>query len=232
MARGFATPIRSPAARCCRPWVQVWQCCPKVLKASDTGRQKGRFLSASKAAVRQMWTVADLNGAPRTFSSSPHGSVTRTTRQKSRCCSRFLTARRRKRSVSGANKAERARLRRATWASDSSSRLAIRIFVCLRARSSFAPTEHSLRSCPASRSAPQSAANARFLIEYIVVRLARQRGLPRAREARNRTASKARLCDGRCCTKKQAHQGLGSRDRHGNPCPGQFRCQIVFRRFH
>src|SRR6516165_3264259 len=162
MARGFATPIRSPAARCCRPWVQVWQCCPKVLKASDTGRQKARFLSASKAAVRQMWTVADLNGAPRTFSSSPHGSVTRTTRQKSRCCSRFLTARRRKRSVSGANKAERARLRRATWASDSSSRLAIRIFVCLRARSSFAPTAHSLRSCPASRSAPQSAVSDRI----------------------------------------------------------------------
>src|SRR6516164_442111 len=161
MARGFATPIRSPAARCCRPWVQVWQCCPKVLKASDTGRQKARFLSASKAAVRQMWTVADLNGAPRTFSSSPHGSVTRTTRQKSRCCSRFLTARRRKRSASGANKAERARLRRATWASDSSSRLAIRIFVCLRARS-FAPTAHSLRSCPASRSAPQSAVSDRI----------------------------------------------------------------------
>src|SRR5262249_54416852 len=159
MVRGFATPIRSLAVRCCRPWVQVWQCCPKVLKASDTGRRTARSLSASKAAVRPMWTVLFLNGAPRTFLSYPHGSVTRTTRQKSRSCSRFPTARRRKRSASGANKVEHA-----------------------------LPAKHGP------------------------------------------------VCDGRCRTKKEADQGidgrLGSRDRHGNPCPGQFPCQIVFRRFH
>ena len=49
-ARGSATPIRAPAARCCRPWAPIWRCCRKASAVSLTVRPTAPSSSARRGA--------------------------------------------------------------------------------------------------------------------------------------------------------------------------------------
>src|SRR5215467_8465123 len=100
--RGCATPTRSPADRCCRPWGRTLRSCRKASRASLTARPTARSSSASKGRERRPSTASRSNGARRTCSWCRRGSAIRTTPRRSRCCFRSPTGPRRRRSASGA----------------------------------------------------------------------------------------------------------------------------------
>src|SRR5262249_16778480 len=100
--RACAMPTRSTAVRCCRPWAPISRCSRKASRASLTARPTAPASSAPKGRARPRSTARRWSGGRTTCSWCRRGSTTRTGRARSRCCSRFPIARRRKRSASGA----------------------------------------------------------------------------------------------------------------------------------
>jgi len=96
----YANPING--GPCCRPWARTSPCSPRASRARNTARPTAPFSSAPKGRAPPRSTARCWNGAPTTCSWCRRGSITPTGRGRNPCCSRSPTARRRKRSESGA----------------------------------------------------------------------------------------------------------------------------------
>ena len=127
-ARACATPIRSMAGRCCRPWAPISRCCRKGFKGEPYRSTDGTIFAVAEGKGTTIidgkpfdWGVNDVFVVP-PWKRYQHNAASETP-----CCSRSPTGRRRKRSASGARGIERSGygLRRAACARSRS---------CLRAR--------------------------------------------------------------------------------------------------